>query len=309
MECSEPGTPTADFAYLPNPGVANKTMHLTANATTADNTTSIQTYMWNFGDGIHENTTVPMIDHVFAKANDTGYPVSLIAQDGNEATSANTTKTVSIATARNLRLTHIAAMPSTVMPNRTISIEAYVQNDGQYSFDFSETCNVTAYCNTSYFDPSNIAGTTWQQVGFNTTQIPQGASAMISLNFNSLLLPTLESRYFFLSNVTGIPEGYEANTTDNAKVSDQPLLYTNPVPEFLPSILPMLLMIASVSVLSFGKKRTKKQTRRSLKVRRPRRRMYATLLSIKRKIVTRVSCRIYNKRPRYLGLLSCSLNR
>jgi hypothetical protein len=256
------GTPTADFAYSPSFGVVNKTMHFTANATTADNTTTIEKYMWNFGDGTKVNTTIPEINYNYTNVPLEGkaFNVSLMVQDSDGATSANSTKSVKIARSRNLTITNMFNTPSSaVMPNRTISINAYVENNGQYDFNNSETCNVTAYCNTSYFDPPNIAGTTWQQVGFNTTQIPQGITTIIPINFSSLILPVLESHYFFLLNVTGIPKGYEANTTDNAKVSDQPLLYTNPVPEFLPSTLPMLFMIASAIVLSLGKRKLKRQ--------------------------------------------------
>jgi hypothetical protein len=72
-------------------------------------------------------------------------------------------------------------------------------------------------------------------MGSNNTSIDQGYTSVLNVNFNSSSFPYGNSSYYFFANVTGIPLGYENDTTNNEKLSTGTLLYTN-LPVFKPTI-------------------------------------------------------------------------
>lgn len=218
-----PGAPVADFSFSPNIGVVNKT--ITFNATVSGNITSIQQYMWNFGDGTSENTTVPTVDHVYNASGTEAKTVTLKVIDANEVESAAVTHQVTVAVSRDLKARAIIIDSDSVRPNRTLTIETIVENLGVSQLHFYENATAELSYNSTAFDLGNVSSTTWVQIDQNQVTIKNGEFAKPTFTLNSSQLPTLEVTYYFLLNVTGIPLGYDANMTNNYLLST-PLEYT-----------------------------------------------------------------------------------
>jgi hypothetical protein len=207
---------TASFTYWPSIGVANQPVHFSASVT--GNDTPVAKYMWDFGDGARANTTTPLTDHTYNGAGVYTGSLSVMDEDGVE--SYTVTKEVKIAASRDLKVTSILLSQGTIPPNRILTITARVDNLANAPFDFFENCTVAAYYNAS----SLGASTTWVLVGTNQTSIAKGVGFNPSFTLNSSSLPSIGTYYYFQVNVTGIPEGYESNITNNVKISDA-LLY------------------------------------------------------------------------------------
>jgi len=216
-----PGQPVASFTYSPSLGAANKTETYTASVT--GNLTKIKTYMWDFGDGAKQNTTVPTVQHSYTTGST--YTVSLKVLDQNDYASDAVTRSVKIATRRDLKATSISLSNSTVYPNTTITVNMRVDNLGTAPFTFSENVTSTLYFNSTSFDLGNPASGAWTQADVNLTLIAKGSYKNIKFTLNSLSLPSLGSWYYFLLNVTGVTMGYESNVTNNIVLST-PLEYT-----------------------------------------------------------------------------------
>jgi hypothetical protein len=221
-----PGAPVADFAFSPSIGVVNKTM--TFNATVSENITSIRQYRWDFGDGAAINTTLPTVDHIYNASGSTDKTVTLIVTDANGVESASVSRQVMVAVSRDLKARYVTVPLESVRPNRTFTIETAVENFGVAKFSFNETAIAELSYNSTAFDLGNLSGAAWVQIGQNQTTIPRGSIKKLTFALNSSHLPTLEANYYFLLNATGIPQGYELNTTNNHLLST-PLLYTEQI--------------------------------------------------------------------------------
>jgi hypothetical protein len=212
-------------AYWPSVDVVNKPLHF--NASVTGNDTDVATYMWDFGDGTGvENATTPTIDHTYTSPNVYTVTLRVVDADGAESGSFSVPE-VKVAASRDLEATSVTLSQSSILPNRTLTVTARVSNLGSADFTFYENCTVRLYYNAS----SLGSHTAWVQVGTGqNASIPNGVSGFKNVGFqlNSSSLPKLEAYYYFEFNVTGIPGGYEANTTNNVKVSNA-LLYTNTI--------------------------------------------------------------------------------
>jgi hypothetical protein len=211
-------------SYSPSVGVVNKPVYFSASVT--GNDTPVATYMWDFGDktGV-ENWTTPVANHTYTLSGT--YIASLRVVDVDGAESGNFTMPlpgVMVATSRDLKVASVTLSQSVIRPNRTLTVSTMVDNLGTAGFTFYENCTLSAYYNASALDGT----TTWVQTGASNMSIPSGVSnfEQASFSLNSSSLPEIEAYYYFKLNVTGIPSGYEANTTNNVKVSSA-LLYTN----------------------------------------------------------------------------------
>lgn len=243
---STPGAPYANFTYSPGIGVANKTM--TFNATSSQSNSTIAQYTWDFGDGTKVNTTSPFVGHVYNASKSDGYAVSLKVIDDLGVGSNTATYIVNIATARNLRVTHAFLSQSSIGWNKSFNVTATVDNQGTGSQSFYENATTRLYYNVTAFDLGNVTSATWVQMDSNDALIMKGAYKLVVFTLNSSSLPTLEAHYYFLANVSGIPAGYEENTTDNFMFSE-PLLYTDPaIPELPSAILLSLMTVSAVAV-------------------------------------------------------------
>jgi PKD repeat protein len=85
--------PVARFTHSPEVGRINELMHF--DASTSENSSNILKYMWNFGDGVRVNTTVPIVDHNYTIGNTYTVSLKLIDIDGRQ--SGTTTHNVLIA--------------------------------------------------------------------------------------------------------------------------------------------------------------------------------------------------------------------
>ena len=215
------GTPVADFSYWPEIGVTNKPVYF--QATVTENASNIVTYAWDFGDGTKKNTTQPATQYSYTASGT--YIVSLYVVDQNDIKSATKTKQVQIVNTRNLKVKSLTLNPPQYLrPNMTLTIDSTIENSGETT----ENCTAKIYYNTTNVDPANPTAATWIFIANQTLQIPKEQEKKLTFSVNSSLLPTLESHYHFLINATGIPAGYESDTTDNLALSN-PIFYTEQI--------------------------------------------------------------------------------
>lgn len=219
------GAPVADFSFWPDIGVVNKMVRF--DASVSENFSVVETYMWDFGDGTKDNTTIPTVEHIYTTAGNRTTSLKVVDADGVE--SAVVKKQFIVARSRDLKATSITFIQNTIRPNNTLEINARIDNLGLgvgAGSEFTEASIVAIYHNVSLVDLQNPQYASW--VLLNTSQIlvRNLAYKVVQYLFNSSLLPTIEADYYFLLNVTGIPEGYEADTTNNIKLSNA-LRYTN----------------------------------------------------------------------------------
>jgi hypothetical protein len=217
------GAPSASFTYWPSVGVLNKPLHF--NASVTENDTDVAKYMWDFGDGKGiKNTTTPTVDHNYTISKLYTVTLRVVDVDGTESGNFSVPG-VKVAASRDLEAKSIILSQSAIVPNRTLALTTMVNNLDNASFTFNENCTSRLY----YNDSSLGTNTTWVQAGTGQNAIiSYGGFKQVSFSLNSSSLPKLEAYYYFKFNVTGIPSGYEANTTNNAIVSTA-LLYTKTI--------------------------------------------------------------------------------
>jgi len=166
-----PYGPKANFTYKPSQPIENGTTIFNASKSTVGwNGTqypSITSYKWNFGDGNVTTVTGPVIRHVYRE--NITYTVTLNITDAAgrwNATSAQIT-VIELAAGHSLNMS-VTLVPSTPAPNVykgwMVSVTVLVINNGT----FTETFDVTAYCNTTSLGTQTV---TDLAPGANTTLI------------------------------------------------------------------------------------------------------------------------------------------
>jgi PKD repeat protein len=222
--CRSVGVPIVTFTYWPEISVVGKPVHFEAAVT--GNETNITTYVWDFGDGTKMNTTTPTVEYNYTTAGTPTVSLKVVDTDGVE--SVLVTQDIKVAEYRDLEAAGVSLSQHSIRPNRTLTIDVVVGNVGSGPFSFDENCSITLYYNASSVNWGNVAATSWIPVGSNQTLVMNGVWKLMRFRLNSSELPTLEAYYYILANVTGIPNGYEANITNNVKISDA-FLYTNQI--------------------------------------------------------------------------------
>lgn len=212
------GLPVASFTFWPDIAVVDKPVYF--NASVTENVTAIETYIWDFGDGTKLNTTVPEVSHNYASAD--VYTVSLKVVDKDGMESSVVTEQVKVVEYRDLAVSRISDLHWGIYWNLTLPFTATIENTGASN----ENCTAIAYYNASSVNWENIADTDWRVIGTSTTLLGPGDSKSVGFTFNASVVPQVEAYYYILVNATGIPHGYERNTTDNIKISNAPIFVT-----------------------------------------------------------------------------------
>jgi PKD repeat protein len=218
------GVPSADFAYEPQMPVVDKPVNFTA--TVSGNIYNITNYMWNFGDGNRENTTVPTVLHTYASQNRTA--VTLRVADAYGTESALVSHSVNVIV-RDIRIkeTWLPIARIKIGPANAVNMSTTIQNFGPIRENFT----LHTYFNTSNVDLANPLTASWafmKSSDGNVTAAQPGVigerTVYAGLN-SSYLTPMVY--YYFLVNVTGIPVEFERNVTDNHAVSQTAVFATN----------------------------------------------------------------------------------
>lgn len=201
-----PGAPKANFTIWPEIAVENKTVVFDASSSW-DPDGSIQSYIWDFGDGNITEINNPVIEHVY---NSTGtYTVTLRVVDDGGAKSAQYSKSITVVEKRELRISGVEISSLLVAWKDTLTIRVIVVNDG----DTAENFTVSLYHNASTIIDS---ATNWNL--FNETEILNFAKGERSITFYwSTSSVTPENYYAIYVVLSVLP--YE-NETDNFWRSD-----------------------------------------------------------------------------------------
>jgi len=163
--------PKANFTYVPSQPIVNGTTKFDASTSqlgwNGTHYPSIASYKWNFGDGNITATTNPLITHIYGENNT--YTVTLNITDTAGKWNATSTQITVIMLAPGHSLSvSVTLVPSTPAPNVykgwIVSVTVLIINNGT----FTETFDVTAYCNTTSLGTKTV---TDLAPGANTTLI------------------------------------------------------------------------------------------------------------------------------------------
>jgi len=230
--------PKVDFTFWPDIGVVNLPINFTAIVT--ENASNIQEYIWDFGDGVQETVSQPTILHTYTVPS-FEYDVSLKVRDAEGVESRTVTRKVTVVQSRDLKAIAISLSQKAVKPNSTFNVTVQILNVGTAPFTFKENCTFEIYRNNTFVDPHNPAdldplNSKWTKIVSNWTLLtapyppekhPSPTTITIPLNSTVVFGEyTTVTSYYFLLRLTGVPEGYEANQTNNIAISDY-ILYTS----------------------------------------------------------------------------------
>lgn len=217
--------PVPSFDYAPSIPVVNRKVEFVATVT--GNTSSIATYIWDFGDGYQENTTEPVVTHNYTSTGEVMPTLKVIDRFGIESGWAQ--KTLTIIAFRDLAVSAVQLPAPKIKrdPDNLLSFAVTIVNFGPVT----ENCTVSAYYNATIVDTANPESATWIlverkdiSIGGAVAGIPSSKSLTFSMNTTLLAANT---RYYILANLTGIPNQYERNITDNQRLSDSSILVTD----------------------------------------------------------------------------------
>jgi len=212
--------PTADFTYQPSVAVLNRTTEFTALV--SENVSNIALYMWDFGDGVQQNTTAPIITHVYNSTGDKTAALKVVDVDGFE--SSWSSKTLAVIAFRDLKVSEVRfpAPKIKITPQTLLTLNTIIENLG----GSNENCTVYAYYNTTKVDPADPEAAGWNLINQTNILLSKATSRTLTFSLNTTLL-AVNSSYYAFAKVTGIPSGYERNTTDNSRLSDKLIFVTN----------------------------------------------------------------------------------
>jgi len=215
------GEPKADFTYWPDVGVVDKPVNFTASVT--DNSSNIETYMWDFGDGTSlTNTTVPTVSHNYTASDD--YTVSLRVIDMNGKISSKVERSIKVVEYRDVEIMSVALSTASTAVNQTVDVTVKVRNKG-LSGMADENCTLKVYYNASTVDWHDVPAANWTLIdAMNLTLYPGAAASSEPFSWNTTGVPTLEAKYYVMANLTLVP--YERNVTDNTGWTSNPLFIT-----------------------------------------------------------------------------------
>jgi PKD repeat protein len=191
-------------------------------------------YEWNFGDGTPKiNVTTPDITHIYNTTAEM-YEVKLKVYDNNgieslpDATNRDLYDIFVVKT-RDLRVTNILVTPATVKLGQNATINAtfsslVTEANGAIT-DNRESFTAKAFYNATHVDPSdplNVTATTWSEIASTDTYCNFNSSRIVSWQWNTTGID--DGTYWLKINITEVP--YETNTTNNNRLSSEPLNIT-----------------------------------------------------------------------------------
>jgi len=211
----------ADFSFYPDIAVKNKIVYF--NASVTGNTTNVDKYIWNFGDGTPpQDISVPECNHTYTTAGSYSVSLKVRTLDGKE--SGVISKLITVVDVRDLAVLEVSALHWGIHRNLTLSFSAKIANFG----NISEECTAIAYFNITAVNEINPAQTTWIEFDNKKITIAKEPQS-VTLTFNASKVPLSEAYYYILVNATGIPDGYDVNYTNNLLISTTPIFVTENV--------------------------------------------------------------------------------
>jgi len=202
-----PGTPSAVFSYWPFDGYFAVGKSAQFNASKSyDPDGNVELYMWDFGDGMKQNSTSPIIEHTYSAVG--GLTVKLRVLDNVGAPSAPLEKFVSIVAKRDIGVKDIR-FPALVLYGDTVNVTVTAINSGKVA----EIFQVKVYRNST-------PGDGWVLIGEKSESLSaeELIGKGVKFEWNTGTLPAVIAHYKFMASLTTVP--HEANSTDNTDESD-----------------------------------------------------------------------------------------
>jgi PKD repeat protein len=139
---------TANFIYLPANPIAKSPVTFDASVSSpgwnGTNFTPIASYKWDFGDGAKNTTTNPVITHTYVTLGT--FTVNLTVTAPKNAPQSNSISIrVTVTAVHGVAVLSVTPSPRKVNAGESATITVGVKNVGS----FTESFNVTAYCNTT----------------------------------------------------------------------------------------------------------------------------------------------------------------
>jgi PKD repeat protein len=187
-------SPTADFAYSPDPMIENQTTVFDASNSTAGSGT-ISEYAWDFGDGNSSVTSNPITSHVYESKGT--YNITLTVQ--NTYGLNDTICKIRDVLRHDIAVTEVVPYRTWVYEGRLVRVNVTLLNCG----DFNETVTLDLYYNL----------TANQQIGTIVTDLGPNETKTLTFEWN-----TLGVQHCHNYTVTAIANiQFDSNTTNNAR--------------------------------------------------------------------------------------------
>jgi len=212
-----PGVPVARFTTWPPDGytTVNQPMTFNGSESTATAPRYLIRYIWDFGDNTKENTTTPLIDHVYP--NKGQFKASLRVMDDEEVISAPVEKTIVVIEKRDVAVRSITVSRDIVLWGKTLDINVTVSNNGGATENFT----ITVYYNstpTGGWTPIEQKQIVNLRSGFDDTEI---------FSWNTSTVPETIAYYNVSASLSPVPQ--ETNTADNSRAISSLVLVTTEV--------------------------------------------------------------------------------
>jgi len=187
-------SPTADFAYSPDPMIENQTTIFDASNSTAGSGT-ISEYVWDFGDGNSAVTSNPITSHVYESKGT--YNITQTVQ--NTYGLNDTIWKIRDVLRHDIAVTEVVPYRSWVYEGRLVPVNVTLLNCG----DFNETVTVDLYYNF----------TANQQIGTMTTDLSPNETKTLTFVWNTLGVQHCHN--YTITALANIQ--FDSNTTNNVK--------------------------------------------------------------------------------------------
>jgi len=236
------GAPVAKFTMWPSDvAVANKTVLFNASES-YDPVGYVTLYMWDFGDGTQENTTIPIIEHNFTSTGT--FQISLTVMNDIGLRSAPATKSLTVVSYREVIVERLISSDKQIKLGLTLSISVTVKNAGE---EVPESFNLTVCYNGTIVDWSNITAAEWVKIGEKTVSLNTGAERTVTFLWNTIdVIP--EKYYGIMANITTVIP-HEEDVTNNF-VPRPPKI--PPVIVFVTNVTKYELVVKSVETMVIG---------------------------------------------------------
>jgi len=202
-----PGAPIADFVSWPSDGYAavNEVVMFDASASyDSDSSPSIVLYMWDFGDGMKQNSTGSIMNHTFTSVGVKRVRLRVIDDEG--AVSAAREKSIAVVGRRDIALKDIHLSSSYLARGDTLGIVVSTKNIGASEENFK----VSAYYNVTSVD---VTGTEWVLIGTWDANLKAFQEGVSTFYWNTSILPERDAAIYISANLTSVP--HESNFSDN----------------------------------------------------------------------------------------------
>lgn len=128
---------TCNILVSPSPAVTNQDVFFTANVTDPDQQRPVRRFVWNFGDGSSQTTTINSVSHDYDTAGTYSVLLTITDDQGNIST-CTTSVTVTDSGGGGTDQCEVSANPSSATAGDVISFESTGPGGPPFNYDFGD---------------------------------------------------------------------------------------------------------------------------------------------------------------------------